>query len=67
MEIWFDIVSIEAHPSIDRVYYECWLYGADVYYGFAQYCFWMTVKRNNNQEWLCQYNGAFGDLNRWNF
>ena len=42
----------EKYPSLERIYYECRLYGYDVYYDFAQYCFWRTVVRTNNQDWM---------------
>jgi len=29
--------------AIDCIDYAIRLYGADVYFGFAQYCFWRTV------------------------
>jgi hypothetical protein len=45
-------MSLEAHPSLERVYYEAWLYGPDVYYGFGMYCFWRTVVATQNPDWL---------------
>lgn len=45
-------MSVETFPSLERVYYECWLYGDDVYYGFAQYCFWRTIVEDYVQWWI---------------
>ena len=45
---------VEAHPSLERVYYEVRIYGADVYYGFAQHLFWRTVVETQNPDWLKQ-------------
>jgi hypothetical protein len=47
-------MTIEARPSLARVWYEVWLYGAEVYYGFAQYCFWRGVERRQDPLWLHQ-------------
>jgi hypothetical protein len=43
---------VEASPSLERVYYECRLYGDDIYYAFAQYCFWRMVVRTINPWWI---------------
>lgn len=45
-------MSIEALPSLDRMYYEMRLYGQDVYNDFAQYCFWRTVVATHNPDWI---------------
>ena len=45
-------MSPERFPSLERVYYETRLDGADVYYGFAQYCVWRTVVRVQHPDWL---------------
>lgn len=42
----------EASPSLERVSYEARLYGHDVYYGFAQYCFWRTVVAQQHAPYL---------------
>lgn len=45
-------MTLEEDSSIERIYYECRLYGNDVYYGFAYYCFWRRVVENKNPDWL---------------
>lgn len=41
----------EHASSIERVDYEARLYGHDVYFAFAAYCFWRTVVRTQNAWW----------------
>ncbi len=45
-------MTSEESPSLERVYYECWLYGHGVYMEFAQYCFWRRVVEYQNPQWL---------------
>jgi hypothetical protein len=49
----------ENDPCIDRIYYEAHLYGHDVYYEFAQYCFWRNVVRTQFADWLLQVPAYF--------
>jgi len=37
---------------MERVLYECRIYGYDVYYAFSQYCFWRNVVRTQFADWL---------------
>ena len=41
--------------------YEARLYGYDVYYAFAQYCFWRTVVRGHYAAWLALAPAYFRD------
>ena len=45
---------VEAHPSLERVYYEARIYGVDVYYGFAQHLFWQMVVKTQNPDYMSQ-------------
>lgn len=45
-------MAVEQCPTLERVYYEVRLYGADVYYGFAQYCFWRAVVHSTHPDWM---------------
>ena len=44
--------NMERRPSLERVSYEVWLYGFDVYYDFAQYCFWVNVVLTQHPDWM---------------
>lgn len=52
-------MTVEQSPSLERIYYEARVYGDDVYYGFAQYCFWRTVVQSKNHDWLAQVPAYF--------
>lgn len=45
-------MNMEKYASIDRVYYEWWLYGQDVYNDFAQYCFWQNVFLTQHEDYI---------------
>ncbi len=44
---------------MERVLYECRLYGDDVYYEYSQYCFWRTVVKRHNPDWMPWVPGYF--------
>lgn len=45
-------MTLEQYPNIERLAYEAQLYGYDVYFGFAGYCFWRTVVATQCPWWL---------------